>query len=88
MFFAVLFVCLAVQQIENLASPKIIGEKIGLHPVFILLAVLVGGYWFGIPGMILAAPAFAVLGKVFAILYGEKVAYENYLPEKEKYDKV
>lgn len=88
MFFAVLLVCLGVQQIENLASPKIIGEKIGLHPVFILLAVLVGGYWFGVPGMILAAPAFAVLGKVFSILYGEKVAYENYLPDREKYDKL
>lgn len=88
MFFAVLLVCLGVQQIENLVSPKIIGEKIGLHPVFILLAVLVGGYWFGVPGMILAAPAFAVLGKVFSILYGEKVAYENYLSDQEKCDKV
>ncbi|MCI8337010.1 MAG: AI-2E family transporter [Peptococcaceae bacterium] len=88
MFFAVLFVCLGVQQIENLASPKIIGEKIGLHPVFILLAVLIGGYWFGVPGMILAVPVFAVLGKVFSLLYGEKVAYEKYLPENEKCDKV
>ncbi len=84
MFFSVLLVCLAVQQIENLASPKIIGEKIGLHPVFILVAVLIGGYWFGVSGMILAVPAFAVISKVFSILYGEKVAYENYLPEKEK----
>lgn len=83
MFFAVLVICIAVQQIENLVSPKIIGERIGMHPILILLAVLVGGYWFGVAGMVFAVPAFAVIGKVISILYGEQVAYEKYLPEEE-----
>lgn len=80
MFFSVLIVCFAVQQIESLVSPKIIGERIGMHPIFIILSVLIGGYWFGILGMVFAVPAFAILGKVISILYGEKVAYEKYLP--------
>ncbi len=55
-------VFLAVQQIDNnFISPKMIEGKLGLHPVATIFAVLVGGEFFGIMGMLLAVPVMAIL---------------------------
>ena len=37
-------------------TPKIIGNKIGLHPVWIMLAVIIGASWFGFTGVLIAIP--------------------------------
>ena len=51
-----------VQQIDNsFISPKVIEGKLGLHPVATIFAVLVGGEFFGVLGMLLAVPAMAIL---------------------------
>lgn len=51
-----------IQQIENaVLSPKIMGESVGLHPLVVIFAVLVGGYLIGGWGMILALPATGLL---------------------------
>lgn len=60
-FFAAL-VFIVVQQIDNaFISPKIIEGKLGLHPITTIIAVLVGGEFFGILGMLLAVPITAML---------------------------
>lgn len=41
--------------------PKLVGDKIGLHPVAVIFAVLAGGYLFGFLGILLALPAAAVI---------------------------
>ncbi len=48
-----------------LISPRIVGERVGLHPVAILIAIFIGGNLFGFFGMLLAVPVTAVL-KVIA----------------------
>jgi sporulation integral membrane protein YtvI len=51
-----------VQQIDNaFISPKIIEGKLGLHPVTTILAVLIGGEFFGIVGMLVSVPVFAII---------------------------
>lgn len=51
-----------VQQIDNaFISPKIIEGKLGLHPVSTIIAVLIGGEFFGIIGMLVAVPIMAIL---------------------------
>ncbi|WP_298439113.1 AI-2E family transporter, partial [Geobacter sp.] len=45
-------------------TPAVVGTKVGLHPVVAILALFIGGQWFGIFGMLLAVPVAAVL-KVF-----------------------
>jgi predicted PurR-regulated permease PerM len=45
----------------SIITPKIVGDKVGLHPVVAILALLVGGQLFGILGMLLAVPVTAVL---------------------------
>lgn len=60
-------VLLVIQQIDgNIIYPKIVGSSIGLHPVFVLVAVTVGGYYGGIVGMIIAVPIAAII-KVFIL---------------------
>ncbi len=48
----------------NVLTPRIVGQKVGLHPVWVILAVLVFGQTFGFLGLLLAVPIAAVL-KVF-----------------------
>jgi predicted PurR-regulated permease PerM len=51
-----------VQQIDNsFISPKVIEGRLGLHPVATIFAVLIGGEFFGIPGMLLSVPVMAIL---------------------------
>ncbi|MDP4183517.1 MAG: AI-2E family transporter [Bacillota bacterium] len=51
-----------VQQIDNaFISPKIIEGKLGLHPLTTILAVLIGGEFFGIIGMLVSVPIFAII---------------------------
>lgn len=41
--------------------PKIIGSKIGVHPVLLILALLVFGYFMGFLGLLIAVPSTAIL---------------------------
>lgn len=48
----------------NLLTPKLVGSSVGLHPVWLLLALSVFGSLFGFVGMLVAVPVAAVLGVV------------------------
>ncbi|MEO8809186.1 MAG: AI-2E family transporter [Rhodanobacter sp.] len=41
--------------------PRLVGSKIGLHPVAVIFAVMAGGYLFGFLGVLLALPAASVI---------------------------
>lgn len=50
------------QQIDgNFVQPKILGESVGLAPVWIFMSILIGGSYLGAFGMILAVPIVALL---------------------------
>lgn len=42
-------------------TPRLVGERIGLHPLAVILALLVFGHWLGFAGVLLALPVSAVL---------------------------
>ena len=51
---------IGVQQVDNnLLAPKIVGDSVGLHPVFIMLAIIIGGNVGGLLGMLTAVPVAA-----------------------------
>lgn len=54
-------------------TPKLIGDRVGLHPAWVLFALLAGGTLLGFTGVLLAVPAAAVIG-VFV-----RFAVERYL---------
>ncbi|HEX7119786.1 MAG TPA: AI-2E family transporter [Longimicrobiales bacterium] len=54
----------AVQIIDStVLGPRIVGGSVGLHPVWVMLALAVGGFFLGFVGLLLAVPA-AVLVKL------------------------
>ncbi|MCC8120655.1 MAG: AI-2E family transporter [Oscillospiraceae bacterium] len=53
---------LVLQQLDgNLIGPKILGNSTGLSAIWVLVAIVVGGGLFGVAGMILGVPIFAVI---------------------------
>lgn len=57
-----LVVYLVVQFVENqFIYPHVVGNSVGLSPLWTLMAVLVGGKMFGLPGMIFFIPLTAVI---------------------------
>lgn len=61
----VLLAFLIIHQLEgNILSPKILGDRVGLHPLAVIVFLLAGGKLYGLTGMLLAVPAAAVL-KIF-----------------------
>lgn len=62
-----------IQQIESaIIQPKIVGDSVGLHPVFVIISLLIGGELFGIAGLLFAVPVAAsirvVLNHIVKIL--------------------
>lgn len=46
----------------NVLSPKLVGESAGLHPVWVIFALLAFGYLFGFVGLLVAVPVSATIG--------------------------
>ncbi len=64
-------VVIVLQQIDgNIISPKIMGGSLGLSGVWILFAITIGGGMFGLLGMIIGAPTFAVVYNLLGELIG------------------
>ncbi len=75
---------LVTQTLEgNFLHPLVMSKKMNLHPVTILLALLIFGYFFGILGMIFATPIVALL-KIVYVFFDEKFRFFEY---EEKDDK-
>ena len=59
---AVLALYITGQAIESfILTPKLVGEKIGLHPVLVVFALILFGSWFGVFGILLALPMSAII---------------------------
>ncbi len=58
---------LVLQQCDgNIIKPFLFGETMGLPAIWVLISIVVGGGLFGIPGMLLGTPVFAVFYTLFA----------------------
>ncbi len=69
-------VYIIVQQLENaVLAPKIMQHAVGLNPVVVLLAVLIGGKLLGIAGIIIAVPVAAVVVEIIRDI-GERKNHE------------
>ena len=54
----------------NVISPKLVGDSVGLHPVWLMFALLAFGSLFGFLGLLLAVPVAASLGVVVRFAIG------------------
>ena len=62
----------------NVISPKLVGESIGLHPVWLMFALFAFGGLFGFAGLLIAVPAAAMLGVLVRHLLGVYLASPLY----------
>ena len=62
----------------NILTPKLVGSSIGLHPVWLILALSVFGSLFGFVGMLVAVPVAAVIGVLTRFLINEYKAGQLY----------
>lgn len=68
----VLGVFVAVSTLESYwLTPRIIGRRLQIRPLYVFLAVLLGGAMFGFVGLVLAVPVLAVLMVVYRFARGE-----------------
>lgn len=68
------------QALESMVlTPMLVGEKIGLHPVVVIFAILAGGQLFGFVGILLALPVAAVIKVMINHLH-------DYYKHSELYD--
>ena len=67
-------------------TPKLVGGKVGLHPVWVMFGLLAGGSLFGFVGILVAVPVAAMVGVLsrFALsqymaspIYGDATALEK-----------
>lgn len=58
---------------NNLIGPKILSGKIGIHPMVVLLAILVGGFTAGFTGMILILPVMIVIRTIYLEIKNKNV---------------
>lgn len=49
----------------NIVSPKFVGERVGLHPLWMIFAMFAFGYLFGFVGLLIAVPAAAAIAVLF-----------------------
>jgi len=82
--FYVLLVFGFGQMLESfLLTPYLLGDRIGLHPVAVIFAVMAGGQLFGFVGVLLALPAAAVIVVLLSHAHERYVSSELYAEKQQ-----
>ena len=63
----------------NILSPKLVGHRVGLHPVWLMFALFAFGYLFGFVGLLLAVPMAAAAGVLVRFALGQYLRSKLYL---------
>ncbi len=77
---------LVLQQLDgNVIKPFLFGETLGLPAIWVLVSIIIGGGLFGIWGMLLGAPVFAVIYLLFAEFVRSKLRSKNLPDDTDDY---
>ncbi|OYO43062.1 hypothetical protein CG709_20385 [Lachnotalea glycerini] len=60
-----------------LLAPEVVGVCVGLHPVFTMIAIIIGGNIGGLLGMLVAVPLTASIKILLGKWYNQYVDYER-----------
>lgn len=83
--YFLLFV-LALQQLDgNVIGPKILGDSTGLSSLWVIIAILVGGSFFGVAGMFFGVPVCACLYSLTGFLMNRRLAEKDLPVETGRY---
>jgi predicted PurR-regulated permease PerM len=62
----------------NILAPKLVGENVGLHPVWLMFALFAFGYLFGFVGLLVAVPLAAAMGVLLRFALRQYIASPLY----------
>lgn len=78
---------IALQQFDgNVLGPKILGDTTGLSAFWVVFSILIAGGLFGVPGMILGVPCFAVIYYITGMLVDNKLKKRKLPTDTDSYD--
>ncbi|MEG0250322.1 MAG: AI-2E family transporter [Peptostreptococcus sp.] len=79
-------IILIIQQIDgNIIGPKILGDSIGISSFWILFSLLLAGKFFGIIGMVIGVPLFAIIYTIIGESVNNRLQKKGLPISKEKY---
>lgn len=84
LYFAI-FILILQQFDGNILGPKILGDSTGLSSFMVIVAIMLGGGFFGIPGMIVGVPVFAVIHAAVWKIIGHTLQKKKIPAEEEVY---
>ena len=65
----VVVVFIVAQIMEDyILTPRLIGDRLALHPMLVFIALIIGGELFGLLGLVLAIPVLAAMKVVFSLV--------------------
>ena len=81
---SVAIVFLVVQAIDGLLiTPRVVGERVGLHPMVVITSVLAFANWFGFWGVLVALPVVAIVKALLVTARPFYLASQLYDPALE-----
>lgn len=81
-----LVIVLVIQQIDgNIIGPKILGDSIGISAFWILFSILVAGKLFGLAGMIIGVPMFALIYSIIKDIIEMRLVNKGLPTDTDKY---
>lgn len=84
--YFIIFIFLLQQLDGNVIGPMILGDSTGLSAFWVMFAILIGGGLFGLPGMIVGVPTFAVIYYIIKMLIQQKLEQKKLPVETEHYN--
>ncbi len=83
--YFVIFILLLQQFDGNILGPKILGNSTGLTPFWVVFAILLGGGLFGVAGMLMGVPAFAVIYYLAEMILNSRLEGKNLPVSTDEY---
>ncbi|MCR4907286.1 MAG: AI-2E family transporter [Lachnospiraceae bacterium] len=81
-----LIMILILQQVDgNVIGPKILGDSTGISSFWVIFAITVAGGLFGVPGMFIGVPVFAVLYAEFRRRVNKRLKKKGFSPKTADY---
>ena len=84
--YFIIFIFLLQQLDGNVIGPMILGDSTGLSAFWVMFAILIGGGLFGLPGMIVGVPTFAVIYYIIKMFIQQKLEQKKLPVETENYN--
>ena len=79
--------CFLLQQFDgNILGPKILGDSLGLSPIWVLAGILIGNGLFGLVGMLIGVPTFAVLYSIVSDDIRDRLKEKGMMSENDEID--